>query len=114
MEEGKTLRPDPKVLEELVQRIRAVVHPTRIILFGSAAREEMGPDSDLDVLVVVPEGIHRRHTAQRIYRQLIGFPLAVDVVVATDSDLQRHHNNFSLVYYPALREGREIYAAESA
>jgi len=106
------MQPDPKMLEELVRRIVEVAQPLRIILFGSAARGEMGPHSDLDVLVVVAEGTHRRHTAQKIHRHMIGFPLAVDVVVATESDLRQYRDNFSLVYYPALREGEEIYVAE--
>lgn len=104
------MQPDPKVIEDLVRCIVEIVPPLRIILFGSAARGEMKPDSDLDVLVVVPEGTHRRHTAQRIHRHMIGFPLAVDIVIATESDLRTLGENFSLVYYPALREGKEIYA----
>jgi predicted nucleotidyltransferase len=102
---------DPALLDELVRRIREVVEPVRIILFGSAARGETGPDSDLDVLVVVPEGHRRRDIAGDIYMNLIGFGHAVDVVVATEEDLRRYGDNFSLVYYPALREGRDIYAA---
>ena len=47
-------------VEELVRRIVEEVHPLRIILFGSAARSEIGPSSDLDVPVVMPEGTHRR------------------------------------------------------
>jgi predicted nucleotidyltransferase len=105
------MQPDQKMITELVQRIVEIAHPLRIILFGSAARGEMKPDSDIDVLIVVPEGTHRRHTAQKIYRHMIGFPVAVDVVVATESDLRTFGENFSLVYYPVLREGREIYAA---
>jgi|SRR5689334_2599157 len=105
------MQPDLEALRELVRRIVEVAHPLRIILFGSAAREEMQPDSDLDVLVVVPDDTHRRRTTQSIYRRLIGFPLAVDVVVATEDDLRRYQDNFSLVYYPAMREGKEIYAA---
>lgn len=105
------MHPEPAVLEELVRRILTVVKPQRIILFGSAARQEMDLDSDLDVLVVVPEGTHQRQTARHIYRNLIGFGVSTDVVVATESDLDQHGDNFSLVYYPALREGREIYAA---
>ncbi len=97
-----------------MHRIVEVAHPLRIILFGSAARGEMRPDSDIDVLVVVSEGVHRRHTAQTIYQKLIGFPLAVDVVVATESDLRKYKDNFSLVYYPASQEGREVYAAGPA
>ena len=105
------MSPDPKILADLVRRIVEVVRPQQIILFGSAARGDMGPQSDIDVLVVVPDGTHCRHTAQRIYQHLIGLGAAVDAVVATESDLQQYGNNFSLVYYPALREGRAIYAA---
>jgi uncharacterized protein len=46
-----------------------------------AARGEMGPDSDLDFLVVMPEGTHRRRTAQRLYRELVGSRQPFDVLV---------------------------------
>lgn len=100
---------DTTLLESLVQRVVAVVHPTKIILFGSAARGEMNVNSDIDILVVVPEGMHRRKTAQKIYRHLIGFQCAVDVIVARESDLHKYRDHFGLVYYPDLREGKEIY-----
>ena len=105
------MHPDPKMIDELVRRIVEVAHPLRIILFGSAARGAMGSHSDLDVLVVMPDGIHRRKTAQEIYRRLWGFGFAKDIVVVTESDLRKYGDNFSLIYYPALREGREIYVA---
>jgi predicted nucleotidyltransferase len=108
------MQPDSEALRELVHRVVEVAHPLRIILFGSAVREEMRPESDLDVLVVVSDSTHRRWTTQSIYRRLIGFPLPVDVVVATEDDLRRYQDNFSLVYYPAVREGKEIYAAAPA
>ncbi|MGH2367213.1 MAG: nucleotidyltransferase domain-containing protein [Chloroflexota bacterium] len=94
-----------------MQRIVSTVHPLRIILFGSAARGEMGVHSDLDVLVVMPEGTHPRKTAQDLHVRMYGVPLAVDIVVATPSILDRYRNSFGLVYREALREGREIYAA---
>ena len=99
------------MLDSLVQRIAEAVQPTRIILFGSAARGQMGPDSDLDILVVMPDGAHRRRTAQTIYRCLTGLGVAKDVIVATETDIRDHVDNPSLVLYPALREGRVIYAA---
>jgi predicted nucleotidyltransferase len=108
------MQPDPQIIEELVHRIVEVACPRRIVLFGSAARGAMRTDSDLDVLVVVSETSHRRRTAQSIYRRLIGFPMAVDVVVATESDMQKYKDNYSLVYYSASREGREIYVAGPA
>lgn len=105
------MRPDSQSLDELVQRILQVVKPVKIILFGSAVRGTMTVNSDIDVLVVVPDGTPRRKTAQDIYQNMIGFGLAVDVIVATQTDLREHGDNFSMVYYPALREGAEIYAA---
>jgi predicted nucleotidyltransferase len=105
------MQPDSKMIDDPVRRIVESAHPLRIILFGSAARGEMGPNSDLDVLVVMPDGVHRRKTAQEIYRHLWGFGFAKDIIVATESDLRKYGDNFSLIYYPALREGREIYVA---
>jgi len=98
-------------LDELVQRIVETVRPRRILLFGSAARGQMGPNSDLDILVIMPDGIHRRRTAQDIYRGLLGMGIAKDVVVVTESDIRKYGDNPSLVLFPALREGRELYCA---
>lgn len=98
-------------LNELVTRIVDTVKPIRILLFGSVARREASDNSDIDVLVVVADGSHRRKIAQQIYRNLIGFGIAVDVVVATPADLQRYGNSPGLVYREVLRDGRELYAA---
>ena len=105
------MQADTAVLDHLVDRIVSAVQPLRIILFGSAARGEMGSDSDIDVLVVMPEGAHRRQTAQELYRRLTGIGVPFDIVVATPSDLERYKDNPSLLYHTVLREGREVYAA---
>jgi len=102
-------RPDQQLLDEVVSRTVAAAHPIRIVLFGSAARGTMGPDSDLDLLVVVRDGVHRRRTAQAIYRSLRGIGFAKDVVVVTESDIRQFGKNPSLVIYPALSQGKEIY-----
>jgi predicted nucleotidyltransferase len=102
---------DKGILDRVVARIVETVQPRRIILFGSAARGQMGPHSDLDLLVVMPEGIHRRRTAQAIYLSLSGMGIAKDIVVVTEGDVGAYGDNPSLVLFPALREGREIYRA---
>ncbi len=99
------------VLDRLVSKIVETVHPRRIILFGSAARGQMGPHSDVDLLVVMPDGVHRRRTAQRLYRALAGLGVAKDIVVVTESDVRQFADEPSLVVQPALREGRELYRA---
>ena len=112
MHDWESVQPDPKIVGELVRLIVAAASPLCILLFGSAARGNMHPDSDLDVLVVLAEGVPRRRTCQKIYRHLIGFPAAVDVLVTTEEELSKHQDNFSLIYYSASREGKEIYVAK--
>jgi predicted nucleotidyltransferase len=99
------------LLDEVVKRTVKAVQPLRIILFGSAARGTMGQDSDLDLLVVVPDGVHRRRTAQAVYKSLRGIGFAKDVVVVTESDIREYGDNPSLIIYPALRQGKELYHA---
>jgi len=105
------MRPDSKVIESLVQNIVEAVHPLKIILFGSSARSTAEPASDIDVLVVMPEGVHCRRTAQLLYRQIKGLRVPFDILVATPSDLEKHKDNIGLIYRTVLKEGKEIYAA---
>jgi len=100
-----------EAIGNLVKRIVDEVHPLRIVVFGSAARGEMAQDSDIDLLVVVPEGTHRRRTAQQLYRKIRGVGVPFDVVVATPNDLEKHRENIGLIYWRILEEGKEVYAA---
>lgn len=98
-----------ELLDEVVRRIVDAVQPVRIVLFGSAVRGALGPHSDLDILVIMPDGTHRRRTAQCIYRSLFALGIPKDVVVVTESDVKDLGTNPSLVIRPALEEGRELY-----
>src|SRR5574341_2434369 len=107
-------RPGPNhpLLGEIVRRLTEAYHPERIYLFGSAARGDAGPDSDLDIMVVVaddspPELLHPRVACQ----VLRGVGFATDVLVWRRQDFdKRLHLKASL---PATieREGRLLYAA---
>jgi predicted nucleotidyltransferase len=100
-----------EVVPELTRRIVAAVHPLRIVLFGSAARGEMGSDSDLDVLVVVANGVDTNQASKDIYRGLRGLCFATDVLVIRVGDLLMHGDDPGMVYCQALMEGRELYCA---
>ena len=98
------------ILREIVRRIVEVARPERIILYGSAARGEMDPHSDVDLLVV-KEGVHRRDTAALILDEMSGVGAAVDVVVVTPEDIERYGDSHALVIKPALQQGKVVYEA---
>ena len=100
---------DSQVLDEIVARIVRLAQPEKIVLFGSAARETAGTDSDIDLLVV-KSGAHRLNLTTQIYRALRGVNAAVDIVVVRPEDIERYRDNPALVIAPALREGRVLYA----
>ena len=99
-----------EILDRIIKRVVKTAHPEKIVLFGSAARGQMGPDSDVDLLVI-KSGVHRRKLAREIYKSLIGVAQAVDVVVVTPEDIERFGACPALVIEPALREGRVVYVA---
>ena len=89
----------------------AVAQPERIVLFGSAARGETSPDSDVDLLVIKKGDFHRGRLTEDIYMDLFGVGRAVDVVVVTPEDVDRYKNSHALVIAPALEEGEVVYRA---
>lgn len=104
---------DDPTLQEIVRRIVALAEPKRIILFGSAARGEMGRDSDFDLLVVKEGDFDYGSLLGEIHKALYGVDRAVDVVLVTAEDFRRYHDTHCLVIAPAVREGREVYHAQA-
>ncbi len=92
-------------LSKLVNRIVEEIKPLRVILFGSVARNSMGEDSDIDLLVVMPEGTHRRHTAQFLYKNVRNIGVPFDILVVTNGDLEKYKNSAGLIYQEILAEG---------
>lgn len=102
---------EPSILRDIIRRVVEVAQPEKIILFGSAARGEMGPDSDVDLLVIKGGRFQRGRLIERIYRQMHGAGEAVDVIVVTPEEVERYRNTPCLVICPALREGKVVYGA---
>lgn len=103
-------KPDPAILADVVKRIVEAAHPEKIVLFGSAARGTMGPDSDLDLLVIKGGKFNRHRVTTAIYRNLCG-EIAVDAMVVTPEEVERYRETHCLVICPALREGKVVYEA---
>ena len=104
-----TIRDD--ILKEIIKRVVDVAHPERIIMFGSAARGEMGPNSDVDLLVIKNGEYDQSLLAGDIYMNLHGIKQAVDVILVTPEQVERYRNTHCLIIAPALKEGMEIYHA---
>ena len=98
-------------LKEIIRRIVKVAKPEKIIMFGSAARGQMGPNSDVDWLVVKGGKYNRSRLAGDIYVNLHGVGQAVDVILVTPEEVERYRNTHCLIIKPALREGKEVYRA---
>ena len=93
----------------ITNRIVRDFHPLRIILFGSHARGDAGPGSDVDLLVVLPQVADKRKTTVEIRRALRDFPVAKDIVVTTPEEIARRGELVGTVLRPALREGKVLY-----
>jgi predicted nucleotidyltransferase len=81
----------------------------RLILFGSHARGDALADSDIDLLVVLPEVTNKRETAIAIRRAVVDFPVAKDIIVTTPDEIARRGNLVGDILRPALREGKVLY-----
>lgn len=104
---------------EAVRRALAAVEPQskRLLLFGSRARGEARPDSDIDLLVVMPQAtlnpIERQQALRSLRTALRPLPLrvAVDLVVVGHEDAQQLSGSRWHVVARALREGKELHVA---
>ncbi len=99
-----------ETLEEVVRRILAAGSPLRIVLFGSSARGEARPGSDLDVLIVEESSLPRYKRAARYLRALVGVFPAKDVVVWTPQEIEAWSQVPNAFVTTALREGKTLYA----
>jgi predicted nucleotidyltransferase len=96
-------------IEEMVRRIVVQFNPDKIILFGSHARGEAGPDSDVDLLVVMQPDGPKRERLVVIYGLLAGMGISKDVMIATPEELELYRDAPGTVIRTACREGKVLY-----
>jgi len=97
------------LIQNMTDRIVHDFDPLRIILFGSHARGDAGPESDIDLLVVLPQVANKRLAAVALRRILADLPVCKDVVVRTPEEIALRGNLVGTVLRPALREGQVLY-----
>ena len=105
------LSPDAaRWLPIMKRRIVRRFHPQRIVMFGSQARGEATSDSDLDLLVVVPDEADTRDLVPSIRAALADVAVSKDVFVATPAQIARYGDVIGTLLESALGEGVTIYA----
>lgn len=95
---------------EAADRVARVLHPDRIILFGSLVWGQPNQDSDIDLLVIVPDSDqppYRR--AREAYRALHGLGVPVDILVATRQEVARAQQVASSLLKQALERGKVLH-----
>ena len=98
-----------KVVAEMVTRIREAVRPDKIVLFGSHARGEARPGSDLDLLVIAPSTLPRWQRTPPLYRLLAGMGVPKDIIWWTSEEVKEWRGVKSHFINTAMREGKVLY-----
>jgi predicted nucleotidyltransferase len=107
----RLLEDDP-ALAEVVRRLTEAYQPQRIYLFGSKARGDAGPDSDYDLLLIVPDEVPPERRRSRLaYQALRGTGTAADVLVWRTSAFDRRLHVVASLPATVVREGILLYAA---
>lgn len=102
-----------KLLNEITSRLAESIHPERIYLFGSHAAGNPDDDSDIDLLIVVPDTNQSHHDlalkGRANMRDLI---IPMDLVVCTRSEIEKWENVKCTLIYTVLRKGKLLYDSE--
>jgi uncharacterized protein len=99
-----------KQIREMVKRIVRQFMPDKIILFGSHARGTAGPDSDVDLLIVMPVAGSKRQKAVEIGVALHDIRVPKDLIVVTPEEFEWRKDTIGTIEWPAWREGKVVYA----
>jgi predicted nucleotidyltransferase len=98
------------LIERMVQRIVKRFRPQQVILFGSHARGDAGPDSDVDLLIVMDFEGTAFDKGLEIRVALHDIRVPKDVIVTRSKDFAWRKDIVGTIEWPAAREGKVLYA----
>jgi predicted nucleotidyltransferase len=101
-----------RLLNRMVKRLVRRFEPEQIILFGSYARGTARPDSDIDLLIVLPLRGFKRAKQVEMRMALRDILVPKDIVVVTPEEVARQRHIAGTLIKPALKEGKVLYARQ--
>lgn len=99
------------LIKEAGRRLVGAAPDADVILFGSRARGESRPDSDLDLLVIEPDFERRGEEYGRLRRELRGLDVAIDLVVYRKREAEQWGNVPGSFLHRVIGEGRVLAGA---
>jgi len=100
---------DDDVVEDVVERVVNAFHPKRIVVFGSVARGEAGPDSDLDLFVEMESDLRPLERGIAVRRVLRDVDIPMDIFVYTPAEVEARRGRIGNLLSYVEREGKVIY-----
>jgi uncharacterized protein len=104
---------DEELLKQITDTIVDVAHPIKILLFGSRARGDERPDSDLDLMVIMDKGFQQQqkplNLINRLYRETYKFKIPEDIVLFDVEQVEHWKDCLNHVIGKASSEGRVLY-----
>lgn len=100
---------DAELIDEIVRRIVRAAHPEKVILFGSRARGEARPDSDIDLLVIADSSQPRYQRAAPLYGAVSDILVPMDILVYTPKEVEEWSEVAQAFVTTAVREGKVLY-----
>ena len=96
-------------IQKMVRRLVDHFDPDQIILFGSYARGTAGPDSDVDLLVILPVTGSKRAKQIEMRVALHDINMPKDTIVATPEQVEQQKDGAGIIIRPAFQEGQVLY-----
>ncbi len=98
-----------KEIDIMVNRITKKFHPEKVVLFGSHACGSATVDSDIDLLIIMPELKNRRKTTIEIRKTLADISAPKDIIVASKEEIVKNNFSRNNIFHIALEEGKIVY-----
>lgn len=100
---------DEAKLNEIVRRLVEALDPDKIILFGSRARGDFGPQSDVDLLIIKPSEEPKHCRIGKAYRALARIGVPKDILWYTPQEMNDWSEVKAHITARAAHEGRVLY-----